>query len=232
MRKEGEPAIEKVIQESDVIDNSRKGAAGSDEQNPEEKINSLDKMELFEKIKTPEGLLDYMKNNLTYGWVGKDNRKLYSPKYEGWGVGEPPNNYYLQSPEELLDTKHGLCWDQTELERSWFSKNNYEFKTFIAMVGRKISQKNPAHTFLAYKKNDKWIWFENTMEQSNGVHEFENLHDLEENVKNIISNNAVNNGATDEDLKQFLFREYEKPVYGCSQDEFVDNIVNKHPPAD
>ncbi len=198
-------------------------------QNRDEK-NKSENLESFEKLKTPEELWRYMNTNLTYGWVGKDNGKLYSPKYEGWGVGEQPNDYYLQTPEELLTTKHGICWDQTELERLWFSKNNFEFKTFIAMFdGHDISQRNPAHTFLAYKNKDKWNWFENTLGDNDGIHEFDNLSELEENVKNIIFSNAQRNGATDEDLKKFKFCEYDQPLYGCSRDEFIDNITRKYP---
>ena len=32
--------------------------------------------------------------------------------------------YYLQTPEELLKSKCGVCWDQVELERKLFQENN------------------------------------------------------------------------------------------------------------
>jgi hypothetical protein len=197
-------------------------------QNPDDK-NKSENLESLEKLKTPDQLLDYMNSRITYGWIGKDNGKLYSPKYEGWGVGEQPNDYFLQTPEELLSSKHGLCWDQTELERLWFSKNNFEFKTFIAMFSeRDISQKNPAHTFLTYKNKDKWYWFENAFGDYKGIHEFANLGDLEERIKNIICDSAKRNGATEEDLKKFKFCEYDKPTYGCNRNEFVEEIIKKH----
>ncbi len=201
---------------------------------PDDDFNFFDRNKSFEQIKTPAELFGYMHNNIKYGFVDKNNHKIYSPQQEGWGVGDAfPRAYYLQAPEELLASQHGTCWDQTELERSWFSKHNYEFKTFILMFGREISQKNPAHTFLAYQDKNKWNWFENTLdERNNGIHQFENFDDLVAEVKNIITNNAINNGATEEDLKKINFCEYEAPAAGCNSDKFINNIINRYKSGD
>jgi len=189
-------------------------------------LDSLEKNKTFENIKTPAELLTYMQENIEYGFVGKDNNKIYSPKNSDWGIGDAfPKEYFLQSPEQLLESKYGTCWDQTELERDWFLKNNYEFKTFIAMFDKEISQKSPAHTFLAYKNKDKWNWFENALDKKNGIHEFENINDLINEVKEEISNNAANNGATEAEMKKFKLSEYKTPKYGCSTEEFMNNVI-------
>ena len=56
--------------------------------------------------------------NIQYGYI-----------YEGKDISDDQyqfGTYYrLQSPDKLLDSKYGVCWDQVELERLWFEKNNY-----------------------------------------------------------------------------------------------------------
>jgi|GEM_PF-3362361 len=41
-----------------------------------ENIKILD--QLLEKLKTPEELLEYMEKNIEYGYVGKENKKIYT----------------------------------------------------------------------------------------------------------------------------------------------------------
>ncbi|MFA5247707.1 MAG: hypothetical protein WC415_00450 [Patescibacteria group bacterium] len=192
-------------------------------QKPEVSINLIERIEKLEKIKTPEELLSFMKKNINYGFIGKDDDKVYSPRQEGWGVGKQPEAR-LQSPEELLKSGYGACWEQTDFEKQWFAKNNFEFKTLLLMFGKDISQKNPAHTLLAYKKDDKWHWFENTLDKYSGIYEFDDLEDLIEYAKTVLINNAFNNGATENDIKEYKLYDYDMPAYGCSTDEFIGKI--------
>jgi len=192
-----------------------------------ESAESINRLEKFKDIKTPEELSLFMKNNLHYGFIGKKDEKIYSPQHEGWRKGEQPEQK-VQIPEELLESGFGTCWEQTELERQWFKNNNYEFKTFLLMFGPEISQKNPAHTMLAFKKDDKWYWFENTLDDKNNkIHPFNSLNELIEEVKGIITDNAVSNQATEEDLEKFKLYEYDAPIHNGSTDEFLSQIINK-----
>lgn len=79
-----------------------------------EDIKTLD--QLFEKLKTPEELLEYMEKNLEYGYVGKENNKIYSNSDPDFDINFD-KEYFLQTPEQLLVSRHGVCWDQVELER-------------------------------------------------------------------------------------------------------------------
>ena len=49
--------------------------------------------------------------------------------------------YKLQSPDEVLKNKIGVCWDQVELERYWFKKHGYEIKTIYEMVKLNFKKK-------------------------------------------------------------------------------------------
>lgn len=184
----------------------------------------INRAEIFRKVNAPEDLASFMKAYIKYGFVGKKDGKIYSPEFEGWGQGEQPEQG-LQDPENLLVSGYGTCWEQTELEKQWFVEHNIEFKTFLFMFGPDISQKHPAHTFLAFRKDDKWYWLENTLDGHNGIQEFGSLEELTEVVKKVVTDNAVRNGATEEDVSQGRLLEYDISVHGVSPQEFVGRIM-------
>ena len=77
---------------------------------------------------------------ITYGWVDVNGNKHID-------VDETYATLYrLQAPEYLLISKCGVCWDQVELERYYFSFSDYEFKTYIIVYFKDNTY--PSHTFL------------------------------------------------------------------------------------
>lgn len=89
--------------------------------------------------------------------------------------------YYLQDPEELLNSKCGVCWDQVELERYLFDKEGIVTKTyFIYIDGENYL---PSHTFLTYEKNNKCYWFEHSWDKYKGIHKYSNIDVLLNDVK-------------------------------------------------
>ena len=192
----------------------------------------LAKNEVLENIKMPGELLEYLRDNLEYGFVGKNDHKLHAPSDSDWNEAFL-QEYYLQTPVELLNSKHGVCWDSVELERAWFAKNNYEFKTFYLGFKKDTDNDLPTHTFLAYKNKDKWYWFEQSFGDHQGVHEYIDLPDLIKDVANKHFDYASKKrGASPEDLKDLKYCEYERPVPGCGAEEFVANIFEKYQPID
>jgi hypothetical protein len=79
------------------------------------------------------------------------------------------NKYIIKPPYKLLKEKLGICYDIVELERYYFSKMGYVFKTFFAYNQLHIED-NPAHTFLVYKEDSKYYWFESAWKTSEGIH--------------------------------------------------------------
>lgn len=190
-----------------------------------ETLKRTDRLEEFEKIKSPEELLSFMKENIHYGFVGKNSKKIYSDKEEmdaGWG------EYYLQSPEELLESKYGVCWDGAELERHWFSKNSYDHKVYFMAYDKETDL--PTHTFLVYRKNDKWFWFEYSWGNQRGIHEYAGLEALLADVKKKHHESDMkNHGASREDFKCLRLNEYDKPDYGSGPEEFVAKVFRRNP---
>ena len=95
-------------------------------------------------------------NEIEYGWIDKNNNK-YNEVNNLFS-----DNYILQSPKQVLKNKIGVCWDQVELERYLFEKENICFNTYF--IVHYDNDKYPTHTFLIYKKDNKYYWFEHSWE--------------------------------------------------------------------
>ena len=125
----------------------------------------------YEELKTPRDLYNYMRDNISYGFVNQDNNIfLRRDTSEIYYMEELLRNYKFQSPEEVLMTKCGLCYDQNELMRYWLEQNNYEVKTYFSPIMN--------HSLLVYTDNDKFNWIERTYKDVLGIHDFNNLNDL------------------------------------------------------
>ncbi len=196
-----------------------------------ENLYSLEAENNFEDVKTPEELLEYMKE-IKYGYVGKNNGKVYEYGDDDFDA-DFPDEYFLQRPEQLLESKHGVCWDQVELERDWFSKHDCDFKVFYLAFLKKTANNLPTHTFLTYKEGEKWCWFENSFGDHKGIHEYASLEELMEDVKKKHLRHAISEGtAVESDFNDLRFCEYEAPLAGVSPVGFVENILRNYEPLE
>ena len=184
-------------------------------------------MEEFNNITTPQKLLEYMDKNITYGFVGKNGKKyfdMYSKEWDDWN-----KECYIQNGEELIESKTGTCWDQVELERLWFEKNNYSFKTIFIWFEVNRPNNLPNHTFLIYESDGKYYWFEHAYEDFKGIHEFE----TEEDAINYIKENqylfALNNNydIKEEEKDCLIAYEYSKPNNHLGVDDYINHVTSK-----
>lgn len=163
--------------------------------------------------------LEVMKKlqDIEYGWVDKDKnkRKGIDKSYE--------NDYRLQSPQELLKSKIGVCWDQVELERYYFKSNN-NIKTYF--IVHYDNDKCPTHTFLTYEKNNKYYWFEHAWEKYRGIHEYNNEKEMLIDIRNKFIKMELNSNYQKNNL---LLREYFKPNYNLSVKEFFNHCEKNNP---
>ena len=152
-------------------------------------------------------IIDKMKI-IKYGWKDK-----YGSIHQN--IDETfSENYILETPEEVLKNKVGVCWDQVELERKLFKKNNLNFNTyFIVYYGDKIS---PTHTFLIYKIKNYYYWFEHSWERFRGVHKYKNEKEALIDITNKFIKYELNNNKND----NLCLYKYEKPKYGINCHEF------------
>lgn len=182
-------------------------------------------MDEFYKIKTPEELYEYMSNNIQYGFKGT-NGKIYLDTNEDFNEGFP-DKYELMKPEEVLEYKVGMCFEQTELERAWFINHGINHKVFFHMIALPYNNNYSTHAFLVYELNNKWYWFENSWYDEKGIHEYNTLEEL---LKDEFEKDAKflrKQGITDEELTHFTRKEIDIPKFHISCIDYISYCMNE-----
>ena len=130
--------------------------------------------------------------------------------------------YYIMSPEELLNKKIGVCWDQVELERKLFEESNIKNETYFIYIDDKNNL--PSHTFLVYYVNNKVYWFEHSWFDEKGINEYNNLNDLLNDVEIKFIKSRENEVPKGLDVHIY---KYNKPNYNISCNEFYNYIFTQ-----
>ena len=147
--------------------------------------------------------------SIKYGWMDKNGNK-HTKVDDSFS-----SDYILETPEEVIKNKIGVCWDQVELERSLFEKENIPVKTYFIVH---YDNKNcPTHTFLTYEKDGKHYWFEHSWEIFEGIHEYESEQELLLDVRSKFIENELNDDYVFENI---CLHEYEKPKFHLTVQEF------------
>lgn len=168
----------------------------------------------FDEINNPEQLYTYMKYYIQYGFISnKDFKPYVRKKVNNDDLYEKIlfDTYYLQSPEELLKSGYGICYDQVELERYWFCKHNYKVFTYYTPYHN--------HAFLIYKDGSNYYAFERTIKKYNGIYQASSLDDAITNYKR---KQLQYTSILDIDLYP-----YEKISFGCNVYEFIDEVTKE-----
>ena len=156
--------------------------------------------------------------NIEYGFKDKNGANLINS--ESWDKNFY-NFYYLLSPEELLHSKCGVCWDQVELERKLFNDANINCDTYFIYIDD--NENLPSHTFLIFQLNNKYYWFEHSWYDMKGIHEYNNIKALLNDVKNKFIDSIKNEINSNLNYETFIYK-YNKPKYHISCDEFYSYI--------
>lgn len=148
-------------------------------------------------------------DNIEYGWLDKNNTKhdLIDNTYQ--------ENYILETPQEVIKNKIGVCWDQVELERYYLRTHDLNIKTYFLVYYD--NEKCPTHTFLTYKKDNKYYWLEHAWIKFKGIHEYSSKIELLTDVRNKFIMSELKNHYT---KKNLVLYEYQKPKYHISTQEF------------
>ena len=177
----------------------------------------------MDNINKPEELLDYM-SNIKYGYLGKNGKIYYqddSNFNKDWF-----NQYVLENKEEFINNQCGTCFDQVEFERDWFINNNYSVKTFYEMVLLDYDNNYPTHSFLIYKDNNKWCWFENADYNNRGIHKFDKLEELLEYQYNKYIELLKTFNISKEEINKIIITEFLKPKDNISAKEYIEYVTD------
>lgn len=148
-------------------------------------------------------------SDIKYGWIDKNGNKHYDVD------DDFSTNYSLQSPEEILVNKVGVCWDQVELERYYLENNNVYVQSYFIVYYDE--DKCPTHTFLTYEKDGYFYWFEHAWVLFSGIHRYNNLQELLLDVKNKFIKYELNNNY---DYDNLIIYNYNKPKSHINVQEF------------
>ena len=156
-------------------------------------------------------------DSIEYGFKDETGKNIINTDPQKWDE-EFDKFYYLQTPEELLKSRCGVCWDQVELERKLFQDNNIKVKTYFIYIVE--NDMLPSHTFLTYEKDNKYYWFEHSWGVYKGIHEYESELDLLLDIKKIFKKE---HDYVSENGFMYIY-EYEKPKNNITCDEFYEYI--------
>lgn len=156
-------------------------------------------------------------NTIEYGYKDEEGKNIIDVNPEKWD-NEFYTFYKLLSPQELMNCKCGVCWDQVELERELFKQQNIPFKTYFIFIndGKKL----PSHTFLVYVDNNMFYWFEHSWFKYKGIHEYSSEKELLLDVKNKFCTQNNCNVSCD----NVYIYEYQKPKEHITCNEFYEYI--------
>lgn len=175
-------------------------------------------------IKTPEALLDFMSKNINYGYLGKNGRVYH---YDGIDFNEEWEQLYiLESPSDILKNLYGNCWDQVEFEREWFLKEGYQIKTIYEMVKLDYDNDYPTHTFLIYKDNEYWCWFENADFNNRGIRKFMTIDELLNYQYKKYLDFLKTFNITNEEIEKIIMTEFDKPKEHINVKEYLEHVIN------
>ena len=163
------------------------------------------------------GIMDKL-DDIEYGFKDKNGNNLINSKL--WDK-DFSKFYFLLSPEELLYSKCGVCWDQVELERKLFSDVNIDCDTYFIYIDD--NNNLPSHTFLTFQLNNKYYWFEHAWYDMKGIHEYSSLDALLNDVKSKFIDSRKNEINLNLNHKCFIYK-YNQPKYHINCDEFYEYI--------
>ncbi len=184
-------------------------------------------LEIYNQIKTPLELLEFMCNHIKFGFYG--NNQIYDTS-DLDALDLASDIYWkLSSPTNTLKLGYGQCFDQVELERDWFLSHGYFCMTFYITFLVENMNSYPNHAYLAFKANDKWYWFEHCDKANFGIHEYDSLGDLitDQMTKHVYSTDKFY--PLDENILNSLhIFEYKKPLYGINTKDFQHFVYSSY----
>ena len=158
-------------------------------------------------------------NEIDYGYVFED-KDIYPKNDEDWNNAFS-KYYHLLSPEEILKTKKGVCWDQVELERYYLELENIKCHSYFIVEYDDVEF--PTHTFITVENNNKYYWLEHSWEPHRGIHEYAKEEELFEDImtrfKKMLEKRNV-------DTNNIYIYQYSKPLFEISSNEFFKHCEN------
>lgn len=131
------------------------------------------------------------------------------------------SKYRLLNGDKLLDISHGICWDLVEIERYYLDKFDYIDKSYAFVYYDK--RMDPVHTIMTTILNNKYYWIESSWKDYKGIHEYDTLDEMLDDVKDKFIKSLDCNEIDDKNL---VIYKYNKPDKEYSCVEFYEYLEN------
>lgn len=138
------------------------------------------------------------------------------------------NNYVLQTPNEVLKSKVGVCWDFVEIYREWAKENKIDYKTFFIEYNPTLipnAWDYATHTILIYKSNNKLFWFDNAYQFPSKLNEYDNMEEL---IDDFVGKHAYSSSKALNEVEKYYLDvyQYDEPPFGLYPIEYVNFCRN------
>ena len=174
----------------------------------------------IENIKNPDNLLEYMNENIRYGWLDFDNNEHIDTMKQFRQL------YRTLTIEEIITNKLGTCIDQTNLEMLVMENLHIPYKAYCLRSYKddKRIVDPKMHCFIIYYQDGKWYHFEHSNPDVRGIHEY----DTEEQAMQAI---LTYYQEMDEGKSRQLLEIHEVPDGLTWQDwnAYLDELAKEHP---
>ena len=129
------------------------------------------------------------------------------------------DNFYLQSPKQLMESKIGSCFDQVELERELVNKAGGESRSYFIFYPDE--EYDMSHSILVYKDGRNYYWLENAWVRYKGLHIYDSKEEL---FKDVIEKfvSTIPKG----ELNKVKLYMYDKPRYGINYIKLLQQCIN------
>ena len=155
-------------------------------------------------------------SDIRYGYVSKSGKCFVGYDIDGEKF---LNSYLLQTPTQIMKSRVGVCWDQTELERYFFNSSiKLPFKVYYLECK---NRSRTTHTALLYKKNSNYYWFENSWNAYKGIYKFKSEKDFLLTISKLHIDFENKYNKSDK-AKGILVYQLNKPKYGISCSDFMN----------
>ena len=178
---------------------------------------------MLSKIKTPQELMKFLDNNITYGVISSTGEIITNSNDVAF-QNICNNDWRTQDAQTILQNRIGHCYDQVEIEREWFEINHYNFKTiWILAYQNTVENSGCCHAYLVYEQNNCWHIFEHADFDNKGIHSFKTLNEAlrwqAENQKQYASSIV-----RPQKEYEIVIKEYAKPPKNLSMTQFFEYI--------
>ena len=139
------------------------------------------------EIKTPEDILDFMNENIRYGWLDINGEEHINTMKEFRRI------YRTSSIEECLEHKLGVCTEQVYLMHILLDKINIPNKMFCTRIYESedfndLDSDEHMHCFVLYYLNNKVYQIEHPNFERVGIYEFNSEEEAINEINKIYIN--------------------------------------------